>query len=70
MIPLGSCTMKLNAAAELMPVSWSEFGNIHPFLSDNYLEGYYEMIHKLEEWLCTITGFEGMFLQPNAGSQG
>ena len=70
MIPLGSCTMKLNAAAELMPVSWPEFANIHPFLSDNYLEGYYEMIHKLEEWLCAITGFEGMFLQPNAGSQG
>ena len=70
MIPLGSCTMKLNAAAELMPVSWPEFANIHPFLSDNYLEGYYEMIHKLEEWLCSITGFEGMFLQPNAGSQG
>lgn len=70
MIPLGSCTMKLNAAAELMPVSWSEFANVHPFAPEEEVQGYLEMICNLEEWLCTITGFEGMFLQPNAGSQG
>ena len=70
MIPLGSCTMKLNAAAELIPVSWEEFGNIHPFAPEDEVRGYLELIHNLEDWLCSITGFDGMFLQPNAGSQG
>ena len=70
MIPLGSCTMKLNAAAELIPVSWEEFGNIHPFAPEDEVRGYLELIDNLEDWLCTITGFDGMFLQPNAGSQG
>ena len=70
MIPLGSCTMKLNAAAELIPVSWEEFGNIHPFAPEDEVRGYLELIHNLEVWLCSITGFDGMFLQPNAGSQG
>ena len=70
MIPLGSCTMKLNAAAELIPVSWEKFGNIHPFAPEDEVRGYLELIDNLEDWLCTITGFDGMFLQPNAGSQG
>ena len=70
MIPLGSCMMKLNAAAELIPVSWEEFGNIHPFAPEDEVRGYLELIHNLEDWLCSITGFDGMFLQPNAGSQG
>ena len=70
MIPLGSCTMKLNAAAELFPLSWSEFGNIHPFAPINQARGYQIMFHELEESLCEITGFDGMSLQPNSGAQG
>tara|TARA_Y100000287_G_C14233017_1_gene363056 strand:+ start:208 stop:3009 length:2802 start_codon:yes stop_codon:yes gene_type:complete len=70
MIPLGSCTMKLNSAAELTPVSWESFANIHPFVPDNQVSGYKKMIEDVEQWLCNITGFDGMFLQPNAGSQG
>ena len=70
MIPLGSCTMKLNAAAELFPLSWSEFSNIHPFAPINQARGYQIMFHELEESLCEITGFEGMSLQPNSGAQG
>ena len=70
MIPLGSCTMKLNAAAELMPVSWSEFSNMHPFVPDDQTLGYQKIIFDLTEWLCDITGFADISLQPNAGSQG
>ena len=70
MIPLGSCTMKLNAAAELFPLSWSEFSNIHPFAPINQARGYHIMFHELEESLCEITGFDGMSLQPNSGAQG
>jgi glycine dehydrogenase len=70
MIPLGSCTMKLNAAAELFPLSWSEFGNIHPFVPSHQARGYQIMFHELEEALCEITGFDGMSLQPNSGAQG
>lgn len=70
MIPLGSCTMKLNATSEMMPITWPEFGNIHPFAPAEQTEGYRELIHQLESWLCEITGFAGASLQPNAGSQG
>lgn len=70
MIPLGSCTMKLNAAAELIPVSWPEFANIHPFAPLNQVEGYLEMIHQLEKDLSEITGFTACSLQPNSGAQG
>ena len=70
MIPLGSCTMKLNAASELFPLSWSEFSNIHPFVPLNQVRGYQIMFHELEESLCEITGFDGMSLQPNSGAQG
>lgn len=70
MIPLGSCTMKLNAAAEMFPVTWPEFGKIHPFVPADQAQGYKLMIERLESWLCEITGFDGVSLQPNAGSQG
>ena len=70
MIPLGSCTMKLNSASELMPVSWNEFANIHPFAPDDQTLGYQRIIFDLQEWLCDITGFADISLQPNAGSQG
>ena len=70
MIPLGSCTMKLNAASELFPVSWPEFANIHPFAPDDQTEGYREMISELEHYLCEITGFTACSLQPNSGAQG
>jgi len=70
MIPLGSCTMKLNAASELFPLSWSEFGNLHPFAPANQARGYHIMFHELEEMLCEITGFKAMSLQPNSGAQG
>ena len=70
MIPLGSCTMKLNAASELMPVSWPEFSNMHPFVPDDQTLGYQRIIFDLKEWLCDITGFDEISLQPNAGSQG
>ena len=70
MIPLGSCTMKLNAAAEMMPLSWAEFGAIHPFVPEDQAEGYLEMIHEIEDLLCIVTGFAGISLQPNAGSAG
>ena len=70
MIPLGSCTMKLNAAAELMPVSWNHFSNMHPFAPQNQTLGYQKIIEDLEKWLCDITGFDSVSLQPNAGSQG
>ncbi len=70
MIPLGSCTMKLNATAEMMPVTWSEFGKIHPFAPQSQTQGYKVLFQQLEEWLAEITGFGGISLQPNAGSQG
>lgn len=70
MIPLGSCTMKLNAAAEMMPVSWAEVANLHPFAPAEHSAGYRKMTDDLEHWLATITGFDGVSLQPNAGSQG
>ena len=70
MIPLGSCTMKLNAAAEMFPVSWPEFGKIHPFAPVKQTRGYQILFQQLEEWLAEITGFAGISLQPNAGSQG
>ncbi|MEB3282449.1 MAG: aminomethyl-transferring glycine dehydrogenase [Lyngbya sp.] len=70
MIPLGSCTMKLNAAAEMLPVTWPEFGKIHPFAPKNQTVGYQILFQQLEHWLAEITGFDGISLQPNAGSQG
>ena len=70
MIPLGSCTMKLNATAEMIPVTWSEFGNIHPFAPLEQAKGYQQLFDELEQWLAEITGFAGISLQPNAGSQG
>lgn len=70
MIPLGSCTMKLNATAEMMPVTWPEFGKIHPFAPLSQTRGYQVLFEQLEEWLAEITGFAGVSLQPNAGSQG
>ncbi|MGK7936051.1 MAG: aminomethyl-transferring glycine dehydrogenase [Xenococcaceae cyanobacterium] len=70
MIPLGSCTMKLNATAEMLPVTWQEFGNIHPFVPLSQTQGYQKLFADLEEWLGEITGFAGISLQPNAGSQG
>ncbi len=70
MIPLGSCTMKLNATAEMLPVSWPKFSDIHPFVEQTQATGYLEIISELEHLLCKITGFEAASLQPNAGSQG
>ncbi|NET37616.1 MAG: aminomethyl-transferring glycine dehydrogenase, partial [Cyanothece sp. SIO1E1] len=70
MIPLGSCTMKLNATAEMIPVTWPEFGQIHPFAPLNQTQGYQILCQQLEQWLSEITGFTGISLQPNAGSQG
>ncbi len=70
MIPLGSCTMKLNATAEMMPISWPEFAQIHPFAPADQTRGYMEMIEQLEDMLCAATGYDAMSLQPNAGSQG
>jgi glycine dehydrogenase len=70
MIPLGSCTMKLNATAEMFPVSWPEFAKIHPFAPLGQTRGYQQMFEELEQWLCECTGFAGVSLQPNAGSQG
>ena len=70
MIPLGSCTMKLNATTEMIPVTWPEFSHIHPFVSQDQTQGYEQLIHQLENWLAEITGFTAVSLQPNAGSQG
>lgn len=70
MIPLGSCTMKLNATSEMIPVTWPEFSNIHPFAPDAQTVGYREMIGQLEDMLCALTGYAAISLQPNAGSQG
>ncbi|NMM09337.1 MAG: aminomethyl-transferring glycine dehydrogenase [Polaromonas sp.] len=70
MIPLGSCTMKLNATSEMMPITWPEFANIHPFAPPIQLQGYAELDQQLRDWLCQATGYAGVSLQPNAGSQG
>ena len=70
MISLGSCTMKLNAASEMIPLSWSEWNSIHPFVPTNQAQGYHEVIGKLENYLSEITGFSATSLQPNSGAQG
>ena len=70
MIPLGSCTMKLNATSEMIPVTWPEFSNMHPFAPNDQTVGYREMIDQLEAMLCAATGYDAVSLQPNAGSQG
>ena len=70
MIPLGSCTMKLNASAEMFPISWPEFSRLHPFAPESQTNGYRDMCEQLEHWLAEITGFAAVSLQPNAGSQG
>ncbi len=70
MIALGSCTMKLNAAAELMPVSWDAYANIHPFVPLDQAQGYAKVFTELEAWLCEVTGFAACSLQPNSGAQG
>ena len=70
MIPLGSCTMKLNSATEMMPLSWPEFSTIHPFVPKDQAQGYAHVIQELEKDLCEITGFAGVSLQPNSGAQG
>jgi len=70
MIPLGSCTMKLNAASEMLPVTWPEFSQLHPFAPDSQTRGYQALFADLENWLAEITGFAAVSLQPNAGSQG
>ncbi|MGX5208378.1 aminomethyl-transferring glycine dehydrogenase [Streptomyces violaceus] len=70
MIPLGSCTMKLNATTEMEPVTWPEFGQLHPFAPAGQAEGYLTLIHELEERLAEVTGYDKVSLQPNAGSQG
>ncbi|MFW0716316.1 aminomethyl-transferring glycine dehydrogenase [Pedobacter sp. N23S346] len=70
MIALGSCTMKLNATAEMIPVTWSHFGRVHPFAPADQVLGYYSVFNELDKWLSEITGFAAMSLQPNAGAQG
>jgi glycine dehydrogenase len=70
MIPLGSCTMKLNATAEMVPISWPEWNALHPFAPVEQAQGYYEMFHDLEQKLCAITGYDAFSLQPNSGAQG
>jgi glycine dehydrogenase len=70
MIPLGSCTMKLNAAAEMLPITWPEFGKLHPFAPVEQAAGYQEIFRQLSDWLAEITGFAAVSLQPNAGAQG
>lgn len=70
MIPLGSCTMKLNATTEMMPVTWPEFANIHPFAPIEQTVGYRAMIKELEDWLIEVTGYDAISMQPNSGAQG
>ena len=70
MIPLGSCTMKLNATAEMIPITWPEFSELHPFCPPQHARGYHELVDELEAMLCEVTGFDAFSLQPNAGSQG
>lgn len=70
MIPLGSCTMKLNAAAEMIPITWPEFAELHPFCPPEQAEGYLLMIHQLSDWLVKLTGYDALCMQPNSGAQG
>jgi glycine dehydrogenase len=70
MIPLGSCTMKLNATAEMIPLTWPEFGGLHPFAPAEQARGYHALFARLEKWLCDITGYDAISLQPNSGAQG
>ncbi|WP_261664745.1 aminomethyl-transferring glycine dehydrogenase [Deinococcus sp. Marseille-Q6407] len=70
MIPLGSCTMKLNATTEMIPVTWPEFGGLHPFAPESQTQGYAEMLAELERWLADITGYDAVSMQPNSGAQG
>jgi glycine dehydrogenase len=70
MIPLGSCTMKLNATAEMIPLTWPEFGSLHPFAPREQAEGYHALFARLEQWLCDMTGYDAISLQPNSGAQG
>ena len=70
MIPLGSCTMKLNATTEMMPLTWPAFGSLHPFVPYDQAVGYHVMFDTLQKWLCTITGYDAVSLQPNSGAQG
>jgi len=70
MIPLGSCTMKLNATSEMIPITWAQFANLHPFAPREQAVGYTLMIEELERWLCAITGFDAICMQPNSGAQG
>src|SRR5690606_17712074 len=69
MIPLGSCTMKLNASTEMIPLTWSEFGDIHPFAPSDQTGGYMQLFDELNQWLCEITGFKRMSFQQNSGAQ-
>ena len=70
MIPLGSCTLKLNSTSEMLPVTWAEFAHMHPFAPAEQIRGYQVLFEQLERWLAEITGFDAVSLQPNAGSQG
>ncbi|MTC23833.1 MULTISPECIES: aminomethyl-transferring glycine dehydrogenase [unclassified Providencia] len=70
MIPLGSCTMKLNAAAEMLPITWPEFGELHPFCPPEQAQGYHQMIEQLSHWLVQLTGYDAVCMQPNSGAQG
>ncbi len=70
MIPLGSCTMKLNAVSELQPVSWPEFASIHPYAPLDQAQGYHQLTDELEQLLCAATGYDAVSLQPNSGAQG
>jgi glycine dehydrogenase len=70
MIPLGSCTMKLNATAEMIPLTWPEFAHLHPFAPRQQAQGYHAMFDRLQQWLCDITGYDAISLQPNSGAQG
>jgi glycine dehydrogenase len=70
MIPLGSCTMKLNATTEMIPLTWPEFGSLHPFAPREQAAGYFALFARLEQWLCEVTGYDAVSLQPNSGAQG
>ena len=70
MIPLGSCTMKLNATTEMIPLTWPEFSNLHPFAPREQANGYHALFERLEQWLCDMTGYDAVSLQPNSGAQG
>jgi glycine dehydrogenase len=70
MIPLGSCTMKLNATSEMIPLTWPEFGSLHPFAPREQADGYHALFKRLKQWLCDITGYDAISLQPNSGAQG